>query len=101
MPVLSHASAVKMRRFSSLRPADYGFRFGCRSERPSHSSANHCVSLMLAHVGGGIRFTSWPGEIGCINGHGEAMLVVKLRGMTLKTERLRGILPMREKKPSI
>jgi hypothetical protein len=56
---------------------------------------------MLAYVGGGIRFTSWPHEIGLINGHGEALLVVKLRGMTLKTEGLRRILPTREKKPSI
>jgi hypothetical protein len=59
---------------------------------------------MLAYVGGGIRITSWPHEIGCINGHGEALLVVKLRGMTLKTECLkclRRILPTREKKPSI
>jgi hypothetical protein len=56
---------------------------------------------MLAYVGGGIRFTSRPREIGFINGHGEALLVVKLRGTTLKTECLRRILPTREKKPSI
>jgi len=56
---------------------------------------------MLAYVGCGIRFTSQPHEIGYVNGHGEVLLVAKLRGVALKTECLRRILPTREKKPSI
>ena len=101
MPVRSHACAVKMRRFSTLKPADHGFRFGCRSKRPSHSSTDHCVSLMLAYAGCGIRFNSRPQEIGYINGHDEVLLVAKSRGLALKTECLGIILPTREKKPSI
>ncbi len=56
---------------------------------------------MLAHVGGCLRFASQPDEIDYINGHGEVLLVAKLRDVALKSECLRRILQASEKKPLI
>lgn len=56
---------------------------------------------MLTYVGGRIRFISSPHEVGYINEHGKALLVVKLCGRTLKAECLGGIVPTGEQKPSI